>query len=174
MKLLKIKFKAVDSGFDEKIDPHLSHPELVKQLALGKALAASKKYPNAIIIAADTMVSFKGKVIGKPKDKTDAIKMLKSFSGRKHFVYSGVVVMDAASAKIISGHDTTVVHFRKLSDKDITSYLKFGEAMDKAGGYGPLAKGLNLISKIEGDGTTQFGMPLMFVSNALLKLGVKV
>jgi len=173
MKLLKIKFKAVDPEFDEKIDPKLSHTDLVKFLALGKADAAAKKYPGAVIIAADTMVSFKGKVIGKPKNAKDAFKMLKAFSGKPHLVHSGVAVLDAKSKKLIIGHDTTKVYFKKLSHQDINKHIASGQAMDKAGGYGPLGSGLNLIRKIEGDGTTQFGLPLMFVSNALMELGVK-
>lgn len=68
-RLLNIKFKVADSGFKEIVDPKLSHQDLVKFLALGKARAAAKKYPNAIIVAADTMVSFGGKIIGKPKNK---------------------------------------------------------------------------------------------------------
>src|SRR3989344_4169427 len=105
MKLLKIKFKAVDSGYKEIVRKDLTHAELVKFLALGKAKAAAKKYPNAIIIAADTIISFKGKVVGKPKDKAQAYKILKSLSGTKHEVVTGAVVMDAGSKELL----TTVV-----------------------------------------------------------------
>src|SRR3989344_3836015 len=105
MKLLKIKFKAVDSGYEEVLHGHLPHHELVKFLALGKAKAAAKKYPKAIIIAADTLVSFKGKVLGKPKNKREAVKMLSELSGTSHTVFSGMAVMDAQAKKIISGHD---------------------------------------------------------------------
>ena len=174
MKLLKIKFKAVDSGYEEVLRKHLSHPKLVKFLAAGKAKAAAKKYPRAIIIAADTLVSFKGRVLGKPKSKTQAFQMLKSLSNTAHLVHSGVAVLDARKNKIIMGHDATKVYFRKLSATDINAYIATGEPMDKAGGYGPLGKGINLIKKIEGDSTTQFGLPLIFVSNALMELGVKV
>ena len=174
MKLLKIKFKAVDSGYEEVLHKHLPHQQLVKFLALGKARAAAKKHPTAIIIAADTIVSFKGQAIGKPKNKKDAIRMLKSFSGKAHITISGVVVLDAAAKRVFSASRQVTIHFKKLSALDISQYLEQGEAMDKAGAYGPLGKGINLIKKIEGDFTVAIGMPLEFVFNSLRKLGVKI
>lgn len=174
MKLLKIKFKAVDSGYEEVMHKYMAHGELVKFLALGKARAAAKKYPKAVIIAADTIVSFRGKAIGKPKNRKEAFLMLKEFSGKTHSVFSGVAVLDARSKKVFSWHDTVKVTFKKLSAKEINNYLSFGQAMDKAGAYGPLGKGINLIEKIQGDITTDLGMPLGFVFNSLRKLGVKV
>ena len=173
MKLLKIKFKAVDSGFDEKIDPKLSPRKLVIELALGKAKAAAKKYPKAIIIAADTLVFYRGQIIGKPKDKSQAYQMLKMLSGTVHDVISGVVVLDNLKNKIFRGSDKTKVYIKNLSDRQIKTHIASGQALDKAGGYGPLGSGLNLIKKIEGDATTQFGLPLLFVSNSFFKLGVK-
>ncbi len=173
MKLLKIKFKAVDSGFEEKIDPRLSPKNLVMHLALGKAKAAAKKYPKAIIIAADTLVFFRGKVMGKPKNDLQAHQMLKMLSGTAHDVISGVVVIDAWKNQIFKGRDKTKVYFKKLTNQQIREHIASGQALDKAGGYGPLGSGLNLIKKIEGDATTQFGLLLLFVSNSLFKLGVK-
>ena len=174
MKLLKIKFKAVDSGFDEVINPGLSHGAMVKRLALSKARAAAKKYPSAIIIAADTVVSFTAKIIGKPKDKTDAFKMLKSFKNKSQDVVTGVVVMDAAKKKVFSATVKNKIYFKDLSGSEILEYINSGESLDKAGGYGPLGKGMNLIKKIEGDYTTCLGLPLEFVFNSLRKLNVEV
>lgn len=174
MKLLKIKFKAVDSGFEEVVDPKLSHGELVKFLALGKARATAKKYPKAIIIAADTMVSFKGRIIGKPKNKADTFKMLKSFNGKPQDVVTGAVVMDAESNKFLTTVVRTQVYFKKLSDKDILNYIASGESLDKAGGYGPIGKGINLIARTEGEYTASLGLPMKFVLDSLAKFKVKV
>ncbi|HYV33781.1 MAG TPA: Maf family nucleotide pyrophosphatase [Candidatus Limnocylindria bacterium] len=174
MGLLKIKFKAVDSGYEEVMHQHLEHNQLVKFLALGKAKAAAKKYPKAIIIAADTIVSYKGKAIGKPKTKEQAVDMLKNFSAKPHLVISGTVVMDAASKRVFISSDSTKIYFKKLSKADISKYIASGEAMDKAGGYGFLGKGFNLIEKIEGDLTVDLGMSLGFVFNSLAKLGIEV
>jgi septum formation protein len=174
MNLLKIKFKAVDSGYTEVMHKHLSPKDLVRFLAVGKARAAAKKYPKAIIIAADTVVSFKGKAIGKPKNKQEVFKMLKSFSGQTQEVFTGAVVLDAANKAILTTVATSKIYFKALSQKEIFTYSKSGEAMDKAGGYGPLGKGMNLLKKIEGDYTTAIGLPMEFVFNALAKLDVEV
>jgi septum formation protein len=172
--LLKIKFKIVDSGYKEVLHKHLAHEELVKYLALGKAQAAAKLYTNAIIIAADTLVSFKGKSIGKPKSKQEAFLMLKSFSGKKQIVYSAAVVFNSNTKQILVGCDKAQVYFKKLSEQEINSYLTTGEYKDRAGGYGAQDRGFNLIEKIEGNITTWIGMPMEFVYNALQKLGVKI
>ena len=174
LKLLRIKFKAVDSGYKEIMHKHLSHHELVKFLALGKAEAAAKKYPQSIIIAADTVVYFKGKAVGKPKNKADAFSMLKSFSGKAQELVTGVVVMDSENKIILSKVFKDKIYFRNLSNSQIAAYIKSGESLDKAGGYGPLGKGINLVKKLEGDYTAALGLPMEFVVNALLKLGVEV
>jgi septum formation protein len=173
-KLLGLKFKAVDPGYEEIVDPKLSHTELVKFLALGKAHAAAKKYPNSVIVAADTMVSFNGKILGKPKNKKEAETMLKSFSGNAQDVLTGVVVLDASTKQVIVAVDKIKVYFKKLSTQDILSYIKTAEPFDKAGGYGPQGPGFNLIQKIEGEFTNILGLPMAVVFNALEKLGVKI
>jgi septum formation protein len=173
-KLLNIEFKVVDSGYEEIVKNNLSHTELVKFLALGKAEAAAKKYPRALIVAADTMVSFRGEIIGKPKDKAEAIAMLKSFSGKVQILVTGVVVMDAASGKKVITVVTSKIYFKKLSERDILDYVRRANPYDKAGGYNLQGLGLNLIKKVEGDFTNNLGLPMGVVFNALQKLGVKI
>lgn len=173
-RLLKIKFRAADSGFKEVVDSKLSHKDLVTFLALGKATAAAKKYPKAIIIAADTMVSFRGKAIGKPKNKKEAVKMLKSFSGKAQEVITGVAVLDAQTRQVVTAVDKIKIYFKKLSAQDISSYVNSGEPFDKAGGYNLQGAGFELIQKIEGDFTCALGLPMSIVFNALEKLGVKM
>ncbi len=173
MKLLKIPFKAIGSGYEEKVYKHLSHSELVEFLAVGKAKSAALKFPNAIIISADTMISFGSKIIGKPRDKKDAEKMLRSFGTKAQIILTGVCVMDVKTGKLFSFVSKSKIYFKKLSNQEIIDYIQTGEPFDKAGGYGPLGPGLNLISKISGDSTTVYGLPLALVINALQKLGVK-
>jgi septum formation protein len=174
LRLLRIKFKAVDSGYEEVVNPRLNHYDLVKFLALGKARAAARKYPKDVIIAADTMVSFRGKIIGKPKNAKDAEKMLKSFSGKAQDVITGVAVLDAQTKQVVTATDKIRVYFKKLSASEISKYIKSGEPFDKAGAYGPQGLGFNLINKIEGDFTNILGLPMVIVFNALEKLGVKI
>jgi len=174
VKLLDIKFKVVDSGYEEVVDPKLNHQDMVKFLALGKAEATAKKYPRALIVAADTMVSFHGKIIGKPKNKTEAMAMLKSFSGKAQTLVTGVVVMDAASGKKVATAVTSKIYFKKLSERDILDYVRKANPYDKAGGYNLQGLGLNLIKKVEGDFTNNLGLPMGVVFNALQKLGAQV
>lgn len=173
-KLLGIKFKAVDSGYEEVVDPKMSHENLLKFLAAGKANAAAKKYPRAIIVAADTMVSFRGKILGKPKNEADAIRMLKSFSGKRQEVITGFAVLDAKTRQVISSVDKIEVRINNLTSGDIAAYVNSGEPFDKAGGYGPQGLGFNLIEKIDGDFTNILGLPMTGIYNALEKLGVKI
>ena len=175
LSLLHLKFKVVDSQYEEVMHQHLPHQRLVQFLALGKARAAAKKYPNAIIVAADTIVSLGGRAIGKPKTKQEAYEMIKTFSDKKtHYAVSGAVVLDAKTHRVFTTADTVKIYFKKLSKQEILNYVDSGEAMDKAGGYGPLGRGLNLIQKIEGDYTTAIGLPMGFVVSALCQLGIKV
>jgi septum formation protein len=151
----------------------MPHKDLVKFLALGKAQAAAKKYPNAIIIAADTIVSFKGKAIGKPKSKIEAEKMLKSFSGKPHKIITAVAVLDARTKEVFLEADEIKIYFRKLLPREIKNYVATGEPMDRAGAYAFQGLGFNLIAKIQGDVTTAIGLPMQLLYNILQKLGVK-
>ncbi len=173
-KLLGLKFKVADSKYKEVMNQKMRHQDLVRFLALGKAKAAAKKYPRAVIVAADTVVSFKGKAIGKPKNPKQAFLMLKNFSGKAQEVITGLVVLDAASKQVITSLGTSKIYFKKLSDKDITTYVKSGEPYDKAGGYNLQGRGFALIEKIDGDFTNNLGLPMNLLYNALQKLGIKV
>lgn len=167
--LLHIKHRVVDPGYEEIVHKNLSHKELVMFLALGKARAAAKKYPRAVIVAADTMVSFKGKIIGKPKNRAEAVAMLKSFSGKIQGLVTGWVVLDAASGKTIKGFARSKIYFKKLSDKVIYNYIAKADPYDKAGGYNLQGEGLNLVKKIQDDFTNCLGIPMEQVFNAIQK-----
>ncbi len=171
LSLLAIKFKSVDSKYEEVLHQHLAHQDLVKFLAMGKAKAAAKKFPNAIIIAADTIVSFQGRALGKPKNAEEAIQTLRKLSGKTNEVYSGVCVIDTKTGKIVNVFDKVKVYFKKLSEIEIKNYVASKEPLDRAGSYAMQGLGFNLIKKIEGDITTVIGLPMTVVYNALKKFG---
>lgn len=173
-KLFGIKFKAVDSGYDEILQKHLNHEQQVVFLAVGKAKATAKKYPQAIIISADTMVLFGTKIIGKPKNIKDAEKMLKSFSGKSQTLMTGVAVLDAQSGQVLTHVEKSKIYFKKLTSADIAEYIKKGKPLDKAGGYNLQGFGFNLIQKIEGDFSNNLGLPMGVVYNFLQQLGIKI
>ena len=97
-----LKFEVVSSDYEEDMTLPLPPLELAKFLSKGKALSVAGKYKNAIIISADTFVSFRGKVIGKPHTKKKAFETLKNFSGKTHSVFTGFTIIDTRSKKISS------------------------------------------------------------------------
>lgn len=155
-------FDVIVSDFDEsKVKLEGTIEEYVKNIALGKALdIKSRLISDAIIIAADTIVTLDGKILGKPKDKNDAFKMLKSLQGKEHVVYTGIVVINSVNNIVKKDFVTTEVIFSKLNDEEISKYIETGEPLDKAGAYGIQGIGGTFIEKINGCYYNVVGLPL--------------
>ena len=135
----------------------------VQELALLKATATAKKIldkKNALVIAADTVVVYDGKILGKPTDEDDAEKMLKMLSGNVHQVYTGFCVLRMSDAKTVCKSVCTNVRMRELSEEKICAYINTGEPMDKAGSYGIQGLGSLLTDGIDGDYFNVVGLPL--------------
>lgn len=127
--------------------------------AYGKGKSIYEAKGDSIpIVAADTVVTLEGDILGKPKDANDARAMLSRLSGREHEVKTGLAVFHAGCAQLHV--ETTRVYFRKLSEKEIDRYVATGEPMDKAGAYGIQGRGAILVSKIEGSYDNVVGLPL--------------
>ena len=158
------------SNFSEAVSS--SSPSiLVKENARGKALDVLKKFsPNDIIIAADTVVVLDNKVLGKPKTKDEAKEMLKALSGKTHEVLTGVTVLFMGKEE--TAVEKTLVHFRKLSEEEISNYVATGEPMDKAGAYGIQGKGAILIKGTEGCYNNVVGLPLTRIYELFLRLKI--
>ena len=156
------KFDIIVSDFDEsKVLFEGSIDRYVKNVALGKALDIKNKLnEDAIIISADTIVTLEDKILGKPKDEEDAFKILKSLQGRKHSVYSGIVVINTARNAIKQESLATEVTFSKISDDEILKYIKTGEPLDKAGAYGIQGIGGIFVEEIKGCYYNVVGLPL--------------
>ncbi len=142
--------------------------ETVEKIARGKALAVAAKHPDAVVIAADTLVYLDGEPLGKPRDAEDAFSMLRRLSGREHEVYTGVCV--TSKGKIITEHERTAVRFRPLTDKEIADYVATGEPLDKAGAYGAQGRGCLLVEGITGDFFNVMGLPACRLHLMLKKL----
>ena len=156
------KFTTIISGFDEdtvKLTGSIS--DYVEEIALGKAMdVIDKVQESSIIIGADTVVALDNKVLGKPKDKLDACNMLKSLSNRTHQVYTGIVLINTDTKRILKKSMVTEVVFSKLTEDDINSYIKSGESMDKAGAYGIQGLGGIFVEEIRGCYYNVVGLPL--------------
>ncbi len=174
LEALGLKFKVIAGDADEEsISPEgIPVSIYVQELSLLKAAHTAKlvlKNKKAIIIAADTVVTLDGKVLGKPKDPQDAFFMLKSLSGREHEVYTGICVMRVSDGKTYCTSQSTKVHFKELSPKQIAAYVATKEPMDKAGAYGIQGKGAVLVSKIDGDYNNVVGLGTSLLCDVLKK-----
>lgn len=164
-------FTVMDSGVDEHEEELLPPEELVCRLSERKAEAVAQRAPaGAVVIAADTVVSLDGAILGKPADKLEAFRMLSTLSGVRHQVYTGVTVLRDGEKQI--EHETTDVTFRELSEEEIERYLATGEPMDKAGAYGIQGYGALLVERIEGDYYNVMGLPVCRLGQMLRRVDV--
>lgn len=169
-----------DAGFSPVVEPtkiderrHAGEmPEaLVRRLAEEKArhvAGLSKESSQELVLAADTVVWLgSGEVLGKPKDASDAARMLHLLSGATHFVSTGAsAILGTAQRSLV---DTAEVTFYPLTDAEISSYIASGEPADKAGAYGIQGRGRLLVQKISGDFYTVMGLPITRVVRELLQ-----
>ncbi len=150
-------FNVEVSTADEVTDKILPR-EIVCDLARKKAVDVGTKNPQALIIAADTLVFLDGKPLGKPADAEDALRMLSTLSGRAHEVFTGVAL--ALGDKIICDYDRTIVHFDVINPTEIEKYISTGDPFDKAGAYGIQSGAGIFIKKIDGCYFNVMGLPL--------------
>lgn len=166
------------SNFDESTIPfNGSFQDYVMELARGKALEVENRLSDAeekIIIGCDTIVAFNGKVLGKPKDKADAFKMLRELSDAEHEVYSGIALVNTKSKRVITDFVCTKVKFSYLSDEEIKRYINTEEPMDKAGAYGIQGIGGIFVEKIHGCYYNVVGLPLNKLYFMLREMGVNL
>ena len=156
-----LNFEVVNVDVDET--PNEKEPEKVAQeLSRRKAVAADREPAsgrNKVIVAADTVVIHNGKVLGKPKDEADAVRMLTELSGAVHDVITGVTILTPGREEVTFSQRTRV-RFRPLSEEEIRDYVATGEPMDKAGAYGIQGLGGRLVEGIDGDFNNVVGFPI--------------
>jgi septum formation protein len=156
----------------ERFDVDLTLRELTAFNAMRKAMATARLRPSNVVLAADTLVTIDGHVLGKPKDKNEAVTMLQRLSGRAHEVWTSVFISHLAEAKSTSFHDISRVRFRRLSRDGIDNYLARVNPLDKAGAYAAQGFGSEIIEKIDGSFTNVVGLPMEKTIVALAQFGV--
>ena len=165
--------RTIVSSAEEAIDESLLPEDTVCSIALKKAKTVSQFCEkDDIIVAADTLVYLDGSPMEKPIDEKDAAKMLRKLSGRRHTVFTGVVVLKGSRIKTAA--EKTEVFFREISDEEISAYIETGEPMDKAGAYGAQGKGAVFITRIEGDFFNVMGLPICRLTLMLKEFGIGV
>lgn len=160
LKDLGVSFTSVSINVEEDYPKYLHGNEITAFLAELKADAYENPLnDNEILVTADTIVRASGKVLGKPKNSVDAKKMLSFLSEKQHEVITSVCLKTNDKTKIIS--DTTIVHFKKLTEKEIDFYVENYKPLDKAGAYGIQEwLGYIAVEKIEGSFYTVMGFPV--------------
>jgi len=177
LELLKMigldSFEVIPDTQEEVLCQGLTPKQTVCKTALTKAKNVSLRCgKDCLIIAADTEVYLEGTAFGKPKDTKDAHRMLRTLSGRRHTVYTGIALI--YKEDIITAAEATEVYFRDISDTEIWDYVKTGEPMDKAGAYGAQGRGAVFVEKLEGDFFNVMGLPVCRLSTMLKNLGVQI
>jgi septum formation protein len=169
-----LKFTVDDRTHEDTGLVGLEPNELVKAISLKKAQSVVGYYPDAIIIAADTIGVVDRRIIGKPRSKQDARAMLALLSGRAHTVITGFTVLDTLTQKSISRSVQTSVYMKWMTATEIDAYLNTGEPLDKAGAYAIQGLGAVLVEKIEGDYFNVVGLPLCALTEVLKEFGINV
>ena len=154
--------------------------EVTKELAEQKADAVLKELPEKkkgtgefLVIGADTVVSFQGKIFGKPTDKKEAEEMLSVLQGQMHEVTTGVAMLAVSEGKEVRRevfYETTEGKVAPMSDKEIDEYTASGDCYDKAGGYGIQGVFSKYISGIQGDYFNVVGFPVHRIYNMLKEI----
>ena len=146
------------SNVDETIEEEMSPDKTVLYLSRIKGEEIAKNNPDSLVVSADTVVAHLGEILGKPRDDGDAFRMLKSFSGKTHEVWTGYSVF--YKGRTVSRAVLTNVTFKSLSNDEINAYIKTGECRDKAGSYGAQSRAAVFVEKIDGDFFNVVGFPL--------------
>lgn len=162
------RFEVIPAKGEECVQEGLSPQELVEALAAQKAreVAALAQARGKWVLGSDTVVAFQGEVLGKPKDKADARRMLTALSGNTHEVYTGVCIVCGEKEYIRSA--CTKVVFERLTASQIEGYIATGSPMDKAGAYGIQDGGL--VKEIQGSYSNVVGLPLELLGEMINEL----
>lgn len=154
---LGLAFEVRPPDVDETLRPGEGAAAAARRLAERKATAVEAD-PDALVLAADTIVVLDGELLGKPTGPNDAIAMLGRLAGRSHEVITGLALRLGAETRSVVAR--TNVIFRSLDHSEIAAYVATGEPLDKAGAYGIQGFGSALVERIEGDFFNVMGLPV--------------
>jgi septum formation protein len=156
LKKLGYKFDVIASSAEEKTDKKQPRA-IVKDIAFKKAFDVARLYPDAVVIGGDTLVYCKGEILGKPRGKKDALRILRKENGSWQRVYTGLAIICKSKNKVLTGYDVTKCKARKLDDKTLRALA--GKHMDKAGAYAMQDNDDMFIERIVGSYDNVIGMP---------------
>lgn len=168
LETMGMTFELVSGDCPEIVNDWERPDQVVMSIALQKGLSAAKQFNQGeLIISADTIVVSEGRILGKPRDREDAFKVLKDLSGKGHEVMTAFSIIEAGTFNKVVEYVVTEVTFKDYDDDFINWYLDSGEPFDKAGAYGIQAKGALMVEKIDGDYFNVVGFPISKIVDVL-------
>lgn len=161
-------FTCVDPDVDESAfeAEGISPCEYAERLALAKAKSVAEKFPDCLVIGADTVADFEGEIIGKPADAKEADEITRRLFSRPHKVITAVAIVRIVDGTEIVKSDSTTVYPRKLTNKQIAEHIKGGSWRGKAGAYA-IQEQDEFVERIEGSLTNVMGLPMELVHRLL-------
>lgn len=170
------KFTSIAADINESafFTEHIEPDEYAKRLALAKAKSVAEKYPHSLVIGADTVIDFKGQIIGKPADAEQAQQIIRKLFSCPHKVITAIAIVRMADGIEIVESDTTIVYPKKLTDEQIAKHIKSKSWQDKAGAYAIKESNDEFIEKIEGSLTNVMGLPMELLQRLLVSRSLPI
>jgi len=165
-----IPFVVMPAHVDETVHPGEPVEEYVRRVAEQKATAVETS-DGDIVLSADTVVVIGGEILGKPRDRADAVRMLERLVGREHEVITGICLR--RGEELLYDRSVTRVWFTPLTREEIEQYVASGEPMDKAGAYAIQGLAAKFIQRIEGSYTNVVGLPIELVTKHLPEMAAR-
>jgi septum formation protein len=166
-------FEVITPQVNEVVPARLTLLEATSWNALRKGLEVTRRYPDDVVLAADTLVALDHNLIGKPASRAEAARILRRLSGKTHSVASGVFIGHLRVGRSQSFTVASRVTFKRLSDKKIEEYLAQIDPLDKAGAYAAQGKGGTIIARILGSRSNVIGLPLEKTRIALARFEIR-
>jgi septum formation protein len=151
----------------DQFDECLTPAQLAERLSHLKASAVKPLVRRGVILAADTVVTYQGRIFGKPIDQADARRILQTLSGTTHQVITGVTLMAAAGERRDTRHDVSTVSMMRLSPDELEDYLRSDAWVGKAGAYGVQDRADAYVTRVDGSFTNVVGLPLELLADML-------
>jgi septum formation protein len=172
LRTLGISFSIIPPDIDETRRKSEAPKEYALRVAYEKAQKVGNLFPDKWVIAADTIVTHKGRILGKPGNEREAQEMLKQLRGQWHKVITAFCILKVAKRIMYRDAIETRVFLKDLTDEEIARYIKTTEPFDKAGSYAVQGKGGYMVKEIKGSYSNVVGLPICEVAETLLSLGI--
>ena len=169
MAVFGIPFTVIAAAIEEKPAAGEDPEQFAIRVAREKAMEVASRVSQSIIVAADTVVTIDGEILGKPEDENDAIRMLTRLQGRRHSVLTAISVINQVKQQTLEGIDRTDVWFKPMDEAQIRDYIRRENVLDKAGAYAIQGYAGVYIPKIEGNYFNVMGLPLPLVHELLCR-----